>query len=48
MTEEGTITNPIIIESDDDDDIISITFTESELEENVGGAQVQIICRYTI
>jgi hypothetical protein len=39
MTEEGTITNPIIIESDDDDDIISITFTESELEENVGGVE---------
>jgi hypothetical protein len=36
MTEEGTITNPIIIDSDDDD-IISITFSDSELEENVGG-----------
>ena len=38
MTEEGTITNPIIIESDDDD-IISITFSDSELEENVGGVE---------
>jgi hypothetical protein len=35
MTEEGTITNPIIIDSDDND-IISITFSDSELEENVG------------
>ena len=38
MTEEGTITNPIIIDSDDDD-IISITFSDSELEENVGGVE---------
>jgi hypothetical protein len=38
MTEEGTITNPIIIDSDDND-IISITFSDSELEENVGGVE---------
>ena len=38
MTEEGTITNPIIIDSDDDD-IISISFSDSELEENVGGVE---------
>ena len=38
MTEEGTITNPIIIDSDDDD-IISITFSDLELEENVGGVE---------